>query len=262
MQSIIDQSARHSAVESDSIVQLVLRGSDPLKEQISRLRSHPPHLLIGTPQGLLDVFNEDKDALQLDNLSTVVIDEVDHVIGLPSESTRTKFLPKAWRNFRKHPTPGRILLNDIFSVRRPEAPSDIQRENVKDRESSSKTEDGLPMRSSSSTPLQVVMSSATVDQGLIDYLTEMHWLGSSEARYSIIRGEESTESKADQNGSSSSTVTYHALVVTRDGQIVNLQDVSAYTPPIKKDGVDDDVKSSSAQKHSAKANINPTDGEL
>ena len=251
IQSIISQSSRYSDVESESIVQVALRGASPIEEQIARLRSRPPHLLIGTPQALLEIYDKDKESLQIESLSTLVIDEVDHVIGLPSESTRKKYLPKAWKNFRKHPTAGRLLLNGIFTSRRPDAPSDIGPKSKNTRE--------RLIEPDSSVPMQVVMASATVDRGLVDYLTEMHWLGSSNTRYAIIHGQDISKSKVKD--SVSSAVTYHALVVARDGRILNVKDVLA-RPYIREDQDQHPKVAMKKVKSQSKASMKTDDGKL
>lgn len=59
---------------------LVRDASTPPSSQAKALRKDPPHILIATPNGALDVYKEDPDALQLGTLSTVVVDDADYLI--------------------------------------------------------------------------------------------------------------------------------------------------------------------------------------
>jgi superfamily II DNA/RNA helicase len=97
---------------------LVREGTTPLSSRISMLRENPPHILIGTPKALLEVLNTDRDALQLESLSTVVVDEVDYLIESVPRKDSKKMMDKARRKLDRHPSPTRQLLDVIYASRR------------------------------------------------------------------------------------------------------------------------------------------------
>lgn len=94
---------------------LLARGTGPtLEEQISELRTHQPHLVIATPNALLDVFNQDPEALPPWSISTVVVDEIDTLIEHLSPNARKYAIVKFERMLKKHPTPTRQVLDIIY----------------------------------------------------------------------------------------------------------------------------------------------------
>ncbi|KAF8523050.1 P-loop containing nucleoside triphosphate hydrolase protein [Hysterangium stoloniferum] len=99
----------------DSIAQVCVRGipTSPLQLQIEKLRDQAPHILIGTPQALLEILEADKKVLQLATLETVVVDEADYLLPAPCPDATKKEL----RNWERHPPPTLTLLNAIFAGR-------------------------------------------------------------------------------------------------------------------------------------------------
>ncbi|KLO09330.1 P-loop containing nucleoside triphosphate hydrolase protein [Schizopora paradoxa] len=179
-----------------SFAQVVARdASDPTSAQITRLRETPPHVLLGTPQALLDIYASDASALQVDTLSTIYVDEVDHLIGVPAPYIRKSSEERAWRNFKKHPSVTRQLLDGIL------------------REHGSKT-----------SGVQLVMSSATIHENLVEYLTEEGWLGDD---YVYISGKKvaAKTSFAVERSSEQAQVFHHAIVVHGNAKPQNLQDI-------------------------------------
>ncbi|KAG6879758.1 hypothetical protein C0992_012078 [Termitomyces sp. T32_za158] len=93
---------------------LVRDGRSHLTDGLRLLRQTPPHILIGTPQAIMDVYNEDPEALQLEHLSSVVVDEVDYLVETvpnkdPSRSYYKATL-KAKKKLLAHPGVTRQLL--------------------------------------------------------------------------------------------------------------------------------------------------------
>jgi superfamily II DNA/RNA helicase len=71
------------------VCQVLVRDSVlPTLSQIESLRKEPPHILIATPTAILDVYNEDLDALHLETLSTVVVDDADYMIPTVARNSR------------------------------------------------------------------------------------------------------------------------------------------------------------------------------
>ncbi|KAF9462129.1 P-loop containing nucleoside triphosphate hydrolase protein [Collybia nuda] len=159
-----------------TIAQVLVRdGHTHLTTGLQTLRDTPPHILIGTPQAIHDIFQEDAQALQLTGLSTVVVDEVDYLIETipkkdPNKSFRKAF-EKASRKLLAHPGVTRELLDIIYvkrkeiNERRRDEPGLTQHR----RTSTSRVGDG--------TAPQLIMSSATLRSHLRNYLfEESGWL--------------------------------------------------------------------------------------
>ncbi|KAG6818029.1 hypothetical protein H0H87_009184 [Tephrocybe sp. NHM501043] len=159
-----------------SIAQVLVRdGGHHITEGLRALRQNSPHILIGTPQAIMDVYKEDPDALQLDHLSSVVVDEVDYLIEtVPSKDPNKSFFKatlKAKRKLLAHPGVTRQLLDVIFSQR-------------KQTNALRKDEPGLVQEQRRSglhhyptTEPQLILSSATLRRHLNNYLfEESGWL--------------------------------------------------------------------------------------
>jgi len=147
-----------------SICQILVRDeASPLISRISALRDEPPHILIGTPQALMDIWNEDRDALQLESLSAVVVDEVDYLIeSVPRKPSRI-MMERARRKIDRHPSATRQLLDIIYGPRVKAGSNDRNELGAKKH-----TMPRLP---------QLIMSSATLRNHLKIYLfNESGWL--------------------------------------------------------------------------------------
>ncbi len=73
--------------------------------------------VIGTPQAILDVLQEDEHAIDFTGLSTVVVDEVDYIIDfIPAGAFKDK-KKKLVAKMRRHPSAGKLLLDRIYSPR-------------------------------------------------------------------------------------------------------------------------------------------------
>ncbi|KAF9015485.1 P-loop containing nucleoside triphosphate hydrolase protein [Cyathus striatus] len=169
-----------SAMSSlNSIAQVLVRdGSKHLSHGIQALQSDVPHILIGTPTAVMDIYKEDSSALQLSRLSSVVVDEVDYLIEtLPKKDLSRTFMPahrKSAQKIKAHPGETRLLLDIIYSgrkdvnQRRRDEPGLAQYQRTSVQQSSSTAYPPSP---------QLILSSATLRAGLKNYLfEESGWL--------------------------------------------------------------------------------------
>jgi superfamily II DNA/RNA helicase len=128
-------------------VQCVFAGIDA-EVQSNSLAQSPPQILIGTPNRLWELFQ--KDAFDVSRLQTLAIDEVDRIINPLSRysTVKMKF------NKKIHPNPGEDLINAIVKIRKQNyfQEQEIQSDFAK------------------SVPLQVIASSATVNNPLRRFL--------------------------------------------------------------------------------------------
>ncbi|KAJ2919242.1 hypothetical protein MD484_g1123, partial [Candolleomyces efflorescens] len=161
-----------------SIAQVLVRdGRMHLGSGLQTLRKESPHVLIGTPQAIMDIYEANPDVLQLDTLSSVVVDEVDYLIETlarkdPSKSFKLA-IEKAKRKLLAHPGTTRQLL-DVIYARRKEVNARRQDEpglEIARRRS------GLPSSRPMPPSPQLVVSSATLRTHLRNYLyDESGWL--------------------------------------------------------------------------------------
>ena len=100
--------------ELSSVVQVLAKiPGEPLEDRLAELERVTPHILIGTPQVLLNNY----DRLKLHKLNTVVVDEVDYLIEtVPNLSDKFK-REKIRKKTTKHAGPTRQLLNKILEPR-------------------------------------------------------------------------------------------------------------------------------------------------
>lgn len=148
----------------DSLAQTLVRGSSvSLDERLERIRAEPPHILIGTPQALLEAYQRSPEALMFDKLSAVVVDEVDYLLEwLPQTRDKYKRI-KATRMLRKHPTPTRQLLDTIYRPVR----SPVSMQKPKDFEG-----EVMELDESGMNRPQLVMASATFRANFRRYLLD------------------------------------------------------------------------------------------
>ncbi|TFY74546.1 hypothetical protein EWM64_g9467 [Hericium alpestre] len=101
-----------------SMVQILVRGANkPAAAQAATLKESPPNILIATPQALFDVLEADEQAFDLQNLSTVVVDECDYLLDyVPTVATKVAKL-KAELRMKKHPSLTQRLLDIIYTGR-------------------------------------------------------------------------------------------------------------------------------------------------
>jgi len=216
-----------------SVCQVLVReGTTLLSSRISKLREDPPHILIGTPQALLEVWKSDPDALRLESLSTIVVDEVDYLIESVPRKPSQKMMEKARKKIDRHPSATRQLLDAIYASR------------VKASKDYS-GDDSRPHRNVTMSHLpQLIMSSATLRNHLKTYLfNESGWLRRDKLKKVVgsrndqpdgtftairLRGdrktEDDTESEEVQNvNQSGAEISHYVLVLSGSGDIVNIE---------------------------------------
>ena len=109
-----------------TMTQVIVRGQEKPSSQASRLRENPPSILIGTPQAILDVLREDEHAIDFTGLGIVVVDEIDYIIDFTPADASNYRKKKLAAKIRRHPSPGKILLDRIYSRRiRPDGPAAV-----------------------------------------------------------------------------------------------------------------------------------------
>ncbi|KAJ7487481.1 P-loop containing nucleoside triphosphate hydrolase protein [Mycena galericulata] len=162
----------------NSIAQVLVR--DSRGSGLSSLRENPPHLLFGTPQALMDACREDPDALQLDTLSSIVVDEADYLIPtVEYKRSRKRKVPKQ----QQHPGVTREFLNIVYG-----------------RDARSSDDDELDQDRGP----QLILSSATLPPHLVEYVSEEStWLDRD--NWVTISG-----------ASSESQVSHSVLVISED----------------------------------------------
>lgn len=224
-----------------SLVQVVVRdGSSHLTSGLSNLRETPPHILIGTPQALLDMWKEDPSSLQLSHLSCAVVDEVDYLIETlpkkdPSRSFR-KAVIKASRKLQAHPGVTRQLLDTIYAERK----EMNERRHDEPGATQYRRRSGLVKQDGDSPSPQLIMSSATLRSHLNDYLyEESGWLN----RDKLLKVKGGTAGKTsvheqDENNALAGTGILHSVLLVSDSGIENIggavphSSVTEYHQPI------------------------------
>lgn len=116
-------STEEVGINTDRIVQRLIReGQEHVTVGMKKLYETKPHILISTPQAVLDLYKEDPDLVPLEYLSTVVVDEVDYLIEtVPKKSPERAWggsYEKAIKKIRAHPGATRELLDMVFTARK------------------------------------------------------------------------------------------------------------------------------------------------
>ncbi|KAF5374928.1 hypothetical protein D9758_000387 [Tetrapyrgos nigripes] len=135
------------------VAQVVVRNNKiHLDETLSLLRETPPHVLIGTPAAVLEIWRKDPSAIRLEELSSIALDDVDYMIEtVPSEGDSVA-LRKARKKITMHPGPARDFLETIYADRR-QRPDIAEMDDV----------EGVPGP-------QLIVASATLRRHLKNYL--------------------------------------------------------------------------------------------
>ncbi|PCH33855.1 nucleoside triphosphate hydrolase protein [Wolfiporia cocos MD-104 SS10] len=219
----------------ESIAQVVVRNAadSSLSDKISSLREHPPHILIGTPQALLDVLHEDPHAIPLHSLSAIFVDECDYLIEtVPRNGDKYDKL-KLERMIRKHPSPARQILDSVYNPKYLPL-SGKQRAKVGKHFTPTNGQFGFGRP-------QLILASATFRVALKNQLFGSGWFKWEPGRLVRINGHDIKDSDMKptvENRASLSlggtSIRHHVLIVSRDGKIVNYAD--ARSLPNNEDG--------------------------
>lgn len=218
-----------------SLVQVLVRDSTAtLEEQVAPIQKDPPRILIGTPQAVYDVLQADPNALPLDRLSTVVVDEADYLIeSVPIMSDKYAMM-KIERRINKHPGPTRLLLNHIYdteNIRRKDSYQMFRRQNPRGEDQRRDDFRQAP---------QLVMMSATLRNHLKRFLlADSGWFTKEQGLLVRITGDASShypqsvkiapEEDHAEFAVGGTGLQHHVLVVTKDGDTVNIK--GAVNPP-------------------------------
>lgn len=194
-----------------AIAQIVVRGSEtPISSQRAAILADPPHILIGTPQALLELFGESFTHEQLRSISSVYVDEVDYLVDvIPSQASK-RTQEKARRQMERHPSPTSQVLDLIFSSRRKWWDS------ADDRHFSQSNPPSSP---------QLIVSTATLGRDLRSHLCSSRgWLD----RNNLVRV--SGAGRLAVSGVKCGPVLHCVLVVSKDGQIRNIDGAQEVAP--------------------------------
>jgi hypothetical protein len=182
--------------------QVIVRGQEEPSFHVSQVRKTPPGILIGTPQAILDMLHEDKNALSFSGLSTVVVDEVDYIIDfIPTVVSKTK-KQKLAAKIKRHPSEGNLLLDKIFAPR-------VRGESVV----------------AGSSP-QFVACSATLQTGVRQQLYQNGWFRKGVDSVVKVRSEvpERETRKYGKDIAAPGGVQHFALVFSEDGSVRDVED--------------------------------------
>ncbi|KAI0756711.1 P-loop containing nucleoside triphosphate hydrolase protein [Daedaleopsis nitida] len=209
-----------------SLAQVLTRDSSTtLQERLAPIQSTPPQILISTPQAVYDVIQADENALHLERLSTVVVDEVDYLVeSVPILSDKYAMM-KIERQINRHPGPTRRLLNHIYSsdnLRRRDSYQMYQKKGDDHR------------RDDSRAAPQLVMMSATLRNHLKRFLlADSGWFTKERNMLVRITGDASAHypQELKNNGAEDqasfavggTALQHHVLVVSQHGDITNIE---------------------------------------
>jgi hypothetical protein len=180
--------------------------------------AEPPHILIGTPQVLLELLNENLIfRTRLRTISSVYVDEVDYMIeSVPSTSTKWT-QERIRKRMEKHPGAADQVLDLLFTSRRKK----WEQEAI-GRHASQVTPADCP---------QLIMSSATLRHHLSRRLCGgSGWID----RKSLVKisGDKQRLSQAD----SGNGVAHCVLIVSKDGKVRNIDGAQKAIPTEVEDG--------------------------
>ena len=238
IERIVACAAVEPVPELKSVAQILVRdGGAHVAEGLALVRETPPHVLIGTPQALMDVWHKDQSSLQLSRLSAVVVDEADYLIQtLPRKDPNKSFRPAVTNAAKKllaHPGVTRELLDVIYRKRKElretqmDEPGTVRRSGLNDETLS------FPLP-------QLVMCSATLRGHLRTYLfRESGWLNNGNLM--VFKGTKKLDpTMQEQQGKSKNIdvigepkVTHSILIVSEDS-VVNVE--GAVAPPYSETG--------------------------
>lgn len=107
---------KHFHPELSSVIQTRFRTSDiGIEEHLDQLKNDPPHVLVITANLLQDLIQKPRGSpiLGIATLRTLVLDEADYLLDLPSRFPSHK---QIW-NHMKHPSAGLAVLNHFMRYR-------------------------------------------------------------------------------------------------------------------------------------------------
>ena len=209
IQVITESKIQVQPPELSSVVQVLAKvPGEPLEDRLAELERITPHILIGTPQVLLNNY----DALKLHKLNTVVVDEVDYLIEtVPNLSDHFK-REKMRKKIAKYPGPTRQLLNKILEPR-------MIKPNNPDPDTTPTPTDTTRRPQIHHTP-QLILSTATFRSHLNRFLFQgSGWLTRGDMHLVKING----NPKEAETSPWSPNATHSVLVVNEELEIRNIE---------------------------------------
>jgi superfamily II DNA/RNA helicase len=192
------------------LVQTLLKdSSEDYKDQLIRIGRDSPHILITTPKALDACWSKGKSQFTLDAVSTIVLEEADLLLRVPSGNT-----PKdVQRRWRKHPPVVRELLVDVFKLRPKNGPAP-EIDSHYPLKHGTNPSDPIPVPKS----VQLVLASATLRPAVRKFLfLETKWLLQESGKTLTIEGTRAMDQRRDP-------VRHYGLFVDVSGSIRNLRD--------------------------------------
>ena len=195
--------------DPDLLVQTLLQdSSEDYEDQLIRIGRNPPHILITTPKALGACWSKGKHQLTLDAVSTIVLEEADILLRVPSNNTPIE----VQRRWRKHPPVVRKLLADVFTLRPKNGP-------VRKVDDLYQLERGKPVTHPTLVPnsVQLVLASATLRPAVRKFLfLETKWLNQQPGETLTIEGTRAMDQRRDP-------VRHYGLFVDVSGSIRNVR---------------------------------------
>jgi hypothetical protein len=174
-----------------------------MASQQEAILAKPPHILIGTPQALLESVKDGSiSRAQMQTIPCVYVDEVDYLVESVPTNTTKRTQEKIKRRMERHPGATDQVLDFLFTSRRKKWRNDAGH--------------GASQVSPSDSP-QLIMSSATLRHHLTKRLCGGNgWIN----RGTVIKilGDGQPVSQT----SNSNAVSHCILVVSKDGQVRNV----------------------------------------
>ncbi len=199
----------------DSVAQLVLRGINPIPAQVDNIHNCSPHVLIGTPQAVLEALQLESNPLKLPHLSTIVVDEADYLIQYtpraPDKYKRDKFE----LDLKRHPSVTRQILDMVYS---PMRQAFNKKKGIKQAQ-----EIERPLKPMVLHRPQLIMTSATLkSQFRYSVLTEGGWFRRAEDKVTIVTGSPSEVEDTTNSVMGGGSLVHSALIVSNDGTVRNI----------------------------------------
>lgn len=217
IQVITESKIQDHRPELSSVVQVLAKvPGEPLEDRLVELERVTPHILIGTPQVLLNNY----DRLKLHKLKSVVVDEVDYLIEtVPNLLDKFK-REKIKKKIAKYPGPTRQLLNEILKPR-------ITKPDVSDVDNTPTPAHAVRKPQTPHTP-QLILSTATFRSHLNRFLFQgSGWLTRGDMHLVKINGAlGETETPTWLPNS-----THSVLVVNEESEIRNIEGAIASPDP-------------------------------
>ncbi|KAG0374260.1 hypothetical protein BGX24_010634 [Mortierella sp. AD032] len=152
------------------------------QDQIHRLATNPPHVLVATPARLWDLLQ--RGVLDLSGIETLVLDEVDHLIRLPNRFASQRQI----LNRDMHPKPAELAVREILrsaqaagrypllsslSSTATTADADVEEGT---QETTTKAEGAIGKTNKGADRIQIIAASATMNRPMRFWLEQLGWV--------------------------------------------------------------------------------------